>query len=768
MGRVSRFLLSILILTVLLQASNITRAQSRSGAVSLAQTGGTIGQILVEGAQRIEPGTVKSYLLIREGDAFDAHRLDRSLKSLFATGLFADVSARRQGNTLVISVVENPVINRIAFEGNDKVESEQLQAETTLRPRVIYTRTKVQNDVKRILTLYRRNGRFAVTVEPKIIQLAQNRIDLVFEINEGDLSEVESIRFVGNKEFGDRRLREVVRTKETAWWRFLSNDDNYDPDRLTLDRELLRRFYLSDGYADFRVLSAVAELTPDRRDFFLTFTVEEGNRYEFGEITVKANLRDLKAEQIEEVIEIEVGDWYDITAVDDAIQSITDRVGELGFAFVDVRPRVNRDRETQKINITFEVNEGPRVFVERIDISGNVRTLDKVIRREFQIVEGDAFNSAKLRRSRQRLQRLNFFEKLNIEQVPGSAPDKAVINVAVEEKSTGAISLGAGYSSAVGAIGEIEITEANFLGRGQHVALKFQLAAERSTIDFSFTEPYFLDREIAAGFDIFHVSQNLQDTSSYDTERTGFGLRAGYPITDDLSQGWGYSFRRAKITDADDNASTLVQAQEGAEYLSQVSHNISYDKRDSALKPTEGYQVSLKTDAAGLGGTLKHLRNTVRGATYYEVADEWVVTVGGKAGYIVGLGEDVDILERYYIGGDDVRGFATRGVGPRDTSTDDALGGEWMYTGTLQLGFPLGLPAELGVTGRVFTDMGSSGQLEPTNATVEDTGSVRVSTGVGITWVSPFGPLGFDVGFPLVKEDFDEEELFRVNFGTRF
>jgi len=768
LGRVSRFLLSILTLAVLLQVSGHAWAQTRSVTPVLPQAGDVIRQITVEGAQRIESGTVKSYLLIHEGDAFDAQRLDRSLKSLFATGLFADVSARRQGYTLVISVVENPVINRIAFEGNDKVESEQLQAETTLRPRVIYTRTKVQNDVKRILTLYRRNGRFAVTVEPKIIQLPQNRIDLVFEINEGDLSEVESIRFVGNKEFSDCRLREVVRTKETAWWRFLSNDDNYDPDRLTLDRELLRRFYLSDGYADFRVLSAVAELTPDRRDFFLTFTVEEGARYEFGDIEVKANLRDLKAEQIEEVIEIETGDWYDISAVDDAIQTITNRVGELGFAFVDVRPRVNRDRDTQKIDITFEVNEGPRVFVERIDISGNVRTLDKVIRREFQIVEGDAFNSAKLRRSRQRLQRLNFFEKLNIEQVPGSAPDKAVINVAVEEKSTGSISLGAGYSSAVGAIGEIEITEANFLGRGQNVGLKFQLAAERSTIDLSFTEPYFLDREIAAGFDIFHVNQNLQDTSSYDTQRTGFGLRAGYPITEDLTQSWNYTFRRAKITDVDTNASTLVQAQEGTEYLSQVSHNISYDKRDSPLKPTEGYQVALRTDAAGLGGTLKHLRNTVRGATYYEVVDEWVITVGGKAGYIIGLGEDVDILERYYIGGDDLRGFATRGVGPRDTLTDDALGGEWMYTGTLQLGFPLGLPAELGVSGRVFTDMGSSGQLEPTNATVEDTGSLRVSSGVGITWVSPFGPLGFDVGFPLVKEDFDEEELIRVNFGTRF
>ncbi len=767
MGRIKRFLISTTFVLAAGQFPGPGMAQSVAGSLQLAQTP-VISQITVEGAQRVEPDTVKSYMLIREGDAFDEARLDRSLKSLFATGLFADVSVERQGDGLVIRVVENPVINRIAFEGNDKLKSEDLEAEITLRPRVIYTRTKVQNDVKRILTLYRRNGRFAVSVEPKVIQLAQNRIDLVYEISEGALTQVESIRFVGNKTFSDRRLREVVRTKETAWWRFLSSDDTYDPDRLTLDRELLRRFYLSDGFADFRVTSALAELTTDRKDFFVTFTVDEGTRYQFGKIDIDARLRDLDKADLVDVIEVETGDWYDITAVDDIVDGLTNRVGELGFAFVNVRPRINRDREKKIIDVTFEVVEGPRVFVERIDISGNIRTLDKVIRREFQIVEGDAFNSSKLRRSKQRIQRLGFFEKVNMDQVPGSAPDKAVVQVEVEEKSTGSVSLGAGFSTSVGPIGDFGITENNFLGRGQQLGLSLQIASTRSQIDLSFTEPYFLGREIRAGVDIFHVAEDLQDSSSFDLKRTGFGLRAGYPITQDLRQDWQYKLSKSTIGDVDSTASTLIQDVVGTRYKSEITHSVMYDKRDDLLNPTSGYFANLDTSLAGLGGNIKQLRNILRGGTFYELKDEWVLSVGGRAGYIVGLGEDVLLLERFHAGGDSIRGFETRGVGPRDTATQDALGGEWVYTGSLEVKFPIGLPAELGIGGRMFTDFGSAGSLTPVNSTTEDSGSIRASAGLGMTWTSPFGPLGIDLGFPLVSESYDKEELLRINFGTRF
>ena len=727
-----------------------------------------VRDIIVQGAERIEPGTVKSYLLIAQGDRFDVQRIDRSLKSLFATGLFKDVSIRRQGDVLIVRVVENPVINRIAFEGNDVVDTEILNSEISLRPRIIYTRSKVQADVKRLLTLYRFKGYFAVTVEPKIIQLPQNRVNLLYEISEGQETEVRSVRFVGNREYNDRRLRKVVETKEAVWYRVLSTNTVYDPDRVTLDRELLRRFYLSEGFADFRVNSAVAELTPDRKDFFITYTVDEGVRYALGDIKVVAQLRDLNTEQIQSVVELEKGDWYDITEVDDAVDAITDKVGELGYAFVDVRPQVTRNRKTKQIDISFEVKEGARVFVERIDISGNVRTLDKVIRREFRLVEGDAFNSAKLRRSRQRLKDLAFFETVKLQQIPGSTPDKAIVKVEVEEKSTGSISIGAGFSTSAGAVAEFGLRERNFLGRGHKVALKLTAATERSQIDFSFTEPYLMDREIMAGFDVFHVRQDLQDTSSIDTSRSGFKLRAGYLITEELSQRWHYTIRKEKIDDVASNASPLIQSNIGVEYVSEVGHTITLDERDSRINSTEGYVVSLTTDLAGLGGTLKHLRNTARSGYFYPIADEWVFHIGGKAGYVVGLGEDVHLQERYFIGGDDLRGFRSAGVGPRDGSTNDALGGEWMYTGTVMLTFPLGLPAEFGITGRIFTDFGSSGKIDPSDSNTKDTGSLRASSGVGLTWVSPLGPLGMDTGFPLAKEDFDVTEIFRLNFGAQF
>ncbi len=744
------------------------RATGDLDSVELAQSAEVIQNIVVKGTQRIDPDTVKSYLLVQPGDAFDPGKIDRSLKSLFTTGLFADVSLRRQGGTLIVTVVENPVINRIAFEGNADLDTEDLRADISLRQRVIYTRTKVQKDVKRILSIYRSTGRFAATVEPKVIQLPQNRIDLVFEINEGDLTEIQSIRFVGNREFGDSRLRGIIRTKETVWWRYFSSDDKYDPDRLIFDRELLRRFYLSDGYADFRVTSAVAELTPDHKDFFLTFTVDEGARYRFGKVDIEARLRDLNVKDISETVTFKQDDWYDLDAVNKTINRLTNRVGDLGFAFVDIRPRTNRDREKRTIDVIFEVNEGPRVFVERIEIVGNVRTQDKVIRREFRLLEGDAFNSSKLRRSRQRIQNLGFFDAISVERLPGSAPDKSVIKVEVQEKSTGQLSFGAGFSSTNGILGDIGITEKNFLGRGQELSLKLTFAALKSEIDLSFTEPYFLGREIRAGFDVYRVSQDLQDFSSFDTDTTGFGLRAGYRITEDLRQDWTYSFQVAKISDVASDASTLIQAAKGTETTSQISHSVSYDKRDSAISPTDGYIVRVRNDLAGLGGSIRHLRNIFKAAKYYPITDQWVASVSGSAGHILGLGDEVHVLQRFFVGGDNLRGFATRGIGPRDSLTEDALGGEWMYTGSLQLTFPLGLPDELGIGGRAFTDFGSTGKLEPSASFVQDVTSLRMGAGMGLTWISPFGPVGIDAAVPLLKEDFDITENVRVNFGTRF
>ena len=729
-----------------------------------------VRDIVVEGAQRTETSTIQSYLLIQPGDPFDDARIDRSLKSLYATGLFADVSISRNGDQLVVKVVENPIINRVAFEGNERIDDKTLEAEVALRPRTIYTRAKVQSDVTRILTLYRRSGRFAATVEPKVIELPQNRVDVVFEIQEGDVTTVESIKFIGNKEFDDSELRTVIRTKESAWWRFFSTDDTYDPDRLSLDRELLRRFYLRGGYADFRVVSSVAELSPDREGFYLVFTIEEGERYKVGKVDVHTTLKGLDPTQLKDVLKLAPGDWYDADKVEKSIDALSDAVGTLGYAFVDVRPKLERNREAHTIDLAFDINEGPRVFIERIDISGNTRTQDRVIRREFRLVEGDAFDAAKLRRSRQRIQDLDFFEKVNIEQVPGNAPDRAVIKVGVEEKSTGSLSVGAGFSTGTGILGDVSVRERNFLGRGQDVVVSALLGQRRKQAELSFTEPYFLDREVSAGFDGFYIETDRQSESSFDVRTYGGDLRIGYPWSEAFTESWKYTLKSSEVFNVPSSASIFVQESQGTETYSEISHIAAYDKRDSKIDPTSGYLAKLVTDVAGLGGSVAYMRNRIETDYYYPVAENWVLSLSGNGGIINGLGEDVKLLDRFFIGGNEVRGFKIDGIGPRDRSTNDALGGEYFYAGSVQLAFPLGFPEEFRIKGRVFNDVGSSWKLQENdpNHLIEDSSSLRASAGFGMTWVSPFGPLGVDIGYAYLKENYDRTELFRLNFGTRF
>jgi outer membrane protein insertion porin family len=739
-----------------------------AGAAS-AQQGGIIQEVRVEGTQRIEPETVRSYLAIQPGDPYDAERVDRSLKSLFATGLFADVTLRREGDVLVVRVVENPIINRIAFEGNSKLEDETLQQEIQLRPRVVYTRTKVQSDVKRILDLYRRNARFAATVEPKVIALDQNRVDLVFEIDEGPTTGIKGITFVGNKAFSDGRLREVIQTTESRWWRFLTTDDSYDPDRITYDRELLRRFYLSEGYAEFRVLSAVAELAPERDGFYVTYTIEEGERYKFGKIDIATQLKNLEPEDLRPFLAMKEGDWYNADLIEKSINQITDAVGNRGYAFVDVRPRPTLDRENHTVALTFDVNEGPRVFVERIDVVGNVRTLDKVVRREFRLVEGDAFNTSRLRRSQQRIRNLGFFKKVEVKNEQGSAPDKTVITVEVEEQSTGELSLGAGFSTSEGPLADVSIRERNLLGRGQDLRAAFLISGRTQQIDMSFTEPYFLDRNIAAGFDLFRIVRDNQDWSSFDQYSVGGVLRAGFQITENLRETVRYTLRNDEIRNVDENASRFIRDQEGERTTSAIGHTLFYDRRDNRIDPTEGYFASLSNDLAGLGGDEQYIRTRIGAGYYYPVAPPaWVLSFTGEVGHIQGLGKDIGIQDRFFIGGDTLRGFKTGGIGPRDITTEDALGGNTFATGSVALQFPLGLPQELGVAGRVFSDFGTLYNIDQSGPGIVDKRSLRASLGTGVSWKSPFGPIRVDFAVPVVKESFDESEFFRVSFGTRF
>jgi outer membrane protein insertion porin family len=732
-------------------------------------TGEPIANIQVTGNQRIEAETVLSYMQLNPGDKFEPERVDRALKNLFATGLFADVTFKREGNTLIVQVVENPIINRIAFEGNRRIKDADLQNETQLRPRVVYTATRVQADAKRILDIYRRSGRFAATVEPKVIPLEQNRVDLVFEINEGEITEVRRIDFVGNKVFSDSELRSQILTKESAWYRFLSTSDTYDPDRLTVDRESLRNFYLREGYADFRVISSVAELSPDRNAFFITFTVEEGERYKFGPVNVKSALKDLDPETLRSEVTTSEGDWYNAQEVEDTVNAITDRVGELGYAFVEVKPEVQKDRANKTITLTYDIEEGPRVYIERIDISGNVRTLDKVIRREFRLVEGDAFNSSKIRRTRQRIQNLGFFSKADLKTTPGSAPDRTVIDVTVEEQSTGELSFGAGFSTSDGPIGDVSIRERNLLGRGQDLRLGFVLSGRRSQLDASFTEPYFLDKNIAFGIDAFRTRTDRPE-SSFDEKNLGGGFRFSWEWAEFLRQTLRYTLSQDEIFNVDSDASLAIQQQEGTTVSSVFGQELTYDRRDNRFNPTEGYVVRLRNDVAGAGGDVRYLRSRLGAGYWYPITKSVTASLNGEIGYIFGFDQSVRITDAFFLGGSTLRGFETAGVGPRDLASDDSLGGNKYANGSLEVSFPLGLPEEYGIRGRAFSDFGTlfDSDFDDAAATIVDKKSLRVSLGVGLTWTSPFGPLAIDLAYPVLKEDFDKDEFFRFSVGTRF
>jgi len=756
---------ALLAVLLFLSALPVTVTE-RAGAQTLL-SGGTIQEIQIEGSQRIEPATVLTYLGLQPGDPFDPVALDRALQSLFLTGLFADATLARNGDVLIVTVVENPIINRVAFEGNERLDDEVLQAEIQSRPRVVYTRTRVQSDTQRILELYRRSGRYAATVEPKIIELPQNRVDLVFEIDEGETLGILSINFVGNAAFSDSSLRGEITTTESAFWRILSSTDNYDPDRLNFDRELLRRFYLSEGYADFRVLSVVAELAPDRSGFIITFTVEEGQPYTFGAIAVTTSLRDLDPETLQEHISTVEGETYDASAVEETIASLTERVGALGYAFVEITPQVDRDPEALTIGITYIIEEGPKVYVERIDIDGNVRTLDEVIRREFRLVEGDAFNATKLNRSRQRIQNLGFFRTVEVDTRQGSAPDRTVIKVKVEEQSTGDFTFGAGFSTDSGPLGNIGLRERNLLGRGQDLRLNFTLSGVSSQIDLSFTEPYFLGRDVSAGFDIFRTTRD-QESSDFTEERIGFGLRMGWSWDENLRQVVRYVLERRDLTDVSDDASAIIQDDEGVNIKSAVGQALTYDTRDSRFDPTSGLILSLDVEAAGLGGDSHFIKSSVGGAYYVPLFEDVTLRLATESGAIMSI-TDTRVSDRFFVGGPNLRGFAVGGVGPRDADSDDALGAKYFYTGTVELVFPLGLPEEFDIRGRLFADAGSAWGLDgQTDEDVEDSTALRASVGIGFSWDSPFGPIQVDLGVPLLKEDFDETETFRFSFGTRF
>lgn len=780
-----------------------------AGAINLLSSGVAVAQtasaISVQGNRRVEADTVRSYFRPGPGGRLGPAEIDEGLKSLYATGLFSDVRVNHAGGRLVVVVVENPVINRVAFEGNKKAKDDQLKVEVQSKPRGTLSKPTVQADVQRIIEIYNRSGRFDVQVNPKIIELPNNRVDLVFEIKEGDKTGVKDIRFVGNKAFSHGRLKDIIKTTESNWLSFLQTTDIYDPDRVEADRDLLRRFYLKHGYADVRIVSAVGEYDPAKKGFIVTFTIDEGAQYRVGTVDVVSNVQAIDPASLRGRLKLSAGSVYNADLVEKSVEAMTIEAAKRGFAFANVRPRGDRNFETKTINIAFVVEEGARAYIERINIRGNIRTRDYVIRREFDLGEGDAYNRALIDRAERRLKNLNFFKAVKISNEPGSAPDRVVINVDVEEMPTGEFSVSGGYSTADGFISEVSVADRNLMGRGQFAKASVTFGQRTRGFDLSFVEPYLLGYRMAGGIDLF-ARQNLASSYvSYDSQTIGTNLRLGFALTEEIAFQPRYSIYQQKLTlpdqynncltasvkpvvpgnscysDGEASLPVRMELANGPVTTSLVGYTLSYNTLDNIKNPTSGLYAELKQDFAGVGGDVNFIRSQAEARNYYEVLPDVVGVLKVQGGHIAGWGsKDLRMTDHFKMGPNLVRGFAPAGIGPRDMTpgtTQDALGGSLYWGASVEAQTPLYfLPKEIGIKLAAFVDAGSVWDYKgPTywsqtgeTLTVADSNAVRSSAGIGFLWDSPLGPLRFDLAYPLSKESYDKTQVFRFSGGGKF
>ena len=730
-----------------------------SSGVAIAQAANSLG---VEGNRRVEASTIRSYFKAGPDGRLGPAQINDGVQALYGTGLFQDVNYHFAGGRLVVVVVENPVINDVVFEGNKKAKDEQLKTEVHSKPRGTLSKPTVQADVQRIVEIYHRTGRFDVSVDPKIIELPNNRVNLVFEIREGQKTGVKDINFVGVHAFSHGRLRDVIKTSESNWLSFLQTTDIYDPDRVEADRDLLRRFYLQHGYADVRIVAAVGVYDPGRKGFVVTFTIDEGPKYHVGKVEVISNVRLVEAGALRARLKLGSGDIYNADMVEKSVEAMTIEAAKRGFAFASVRPRGDRDVQRHVINLVFVLEEGARAYIERINIIGNTRTRDYVIRREFEIGEGDPYNRSLIDRAERRLKNLNFFKTVKITNEPGSAPDRVVVNVNVEERSTGEFSVSGGYSTADGFLSEVSVAERNLLGRGQFAKASVSYGQRTRGFELSFVEPFLLGYRLAGGIDLFARQNLASNYVSYDSQSIGVNLRLGVALTEEIALQTRYSIYQQKIslpdqfnncqlssnalvnggpgvtptnegvfsaasnTDSiinpgtqggcffDGEASLAVRKElaNGPVMVSLVGYTLAYNTLDNNKSPTSGVYAEFKQDVAGLGGDVNFLRTNIEARTYYEVLPDIVGVFKLQGGHITGWGDrDLRMLDHFFMGPNLVRGFAPAGIGPRDLTagtSNDALGGSMYWGASLEFQTPLYfLPKEVGIKLAAFADAGS-------------------------------------------------------------
>lgn len=792
-----------------------------SGGAAVAEN------IVVQGNSRIDSETIATYFR-----GTDQAAVNKGVKDLYATGLFSEVRVHREGGRLVVSVAENAVINQVVFEGNSKVKTEMLTTEVASKSRGPYSQAMVDADIERIKDVYRRAGRAAASVTARTVDLPNGRVDVVFTIDEGEKTGIKQINFVGNEVYSSGKLRDLMQTTEMNFLSFFKTSDVYDPDRIASDLELIRRFYLKNGYADFRVVGSDARFDSEQGGYIITITVEEGPQYRVGAVDIESRLPDIDPTTLRPLLRIEPGQIYNGDMVEKTVDNLTKEIGKYGFAFTQVRPRGDRDPATRMVTIAFVLEEGPRAYIERIDVRGNTRTRDYVVRREFEIAEGDAYNRVLIERAERRLNNLGFFKKVRVSNEQGSAPDRVVIVVDVEDQPTGSLSVSGGYSTAYGFIGEVAVTETNFMGRGQYVRLAGSLGQYSRGVDFSFTEPYFMGNRIAAGFDVFAKKTNVSRYSFYDNFVTGATLRLGLPVTEEITFSPRYSIYSSNISIPNDSyrpykdcsepiwgttpgyngadptadnsclsngeASLALKQAQGSTLTSLVGYTLSYNSLDNNRMPTGGIFAELRQDFAGLGGNQQFLRTTADLRIYHEIFDQVVGFVRFQGGDIQALGgKQLLIINNFNLGPSLVRGFAPNGIGPRDISAGvnalgNPLGGTKYFGGTLEVQFPLfGLPRDLGLRGAIFADAGSlfdyTGQTNFSNGgpivynnvaptysqgnTITVGGDslfIRTSVGASVIWTSPMGPIRFDFAKALTKDSADQTQFFRFTGGTSF
>ncbi|ESZ41114.1 outer membrane protein assembly factor yaeT [Mesorhizobium sp. L2C054A000] len=757
-------------------------------ATSAAQAA-VVSRVEVSGNQRVDADTIRNYITIKPGKAFSSADIDDAVKALFGTGLFSDVQINQVGSTLVVKVAEYQVVNQVLFQGNKKLKDNALAVAVQLKPRGTFSQATLDSDVEAVKAAYRRIGRDDAAVTTQIMDLGDNRVNVVFNINEGGRTKIAAVNFVGNSAYSSRRLSDVIATKRSSFLSFVLRDDVYDEDKLRADQESLRRFYYNHGYADFQVVSAVGELDDTTNQYTVTITVQEGDRYTFGDVSVESTIPEVDSKALESVVQTHKGDVYNAKNVEDTIIALTEKVAGSGYAFAQVTPRGDRNFENHTISVVYTIDQGTKAYIERIEIRGNDRTRDYVIRREFDVSEGDAFNQVLIQRAKKRLEKLDYFEKVDVSTVPGSEPDQVVLVVDVVEKSTGEFSVGAGYSTGGETAGpsvEGSVAERNFLGRGQYIKVSAGGGKNSRDYSLSFTEPYFLGRRIAAGFDIFQQTRNYSD---YDSETLGATVRFGLPITDNISTQLAYNIAQEKYKYDDDcltsgtydpskcdvSAAIREGIDESPWIKSSVSLGLVYNTIDDMKSPHEGIYATTTVEVAGLGGDAKFVKVTGRGTVYQTLSEQLdlVGLISGGAGHIAGYGDNgLRIFDQFKSSDRMIRGFEYGGIGPVDIATGDHLGGTTYFNASAEAQFPIPvIPESFGVRGAVFADAATLYGSKIDTAGVDQASvdmKLRASVGVGLLWSSPFGPIRIDYAMPVKKEKTDDVQEFNFGMSSRF